>query len=145
MSWQQIPRCVGMITLMVHDLNDAIAFFKGKLGMKVYDESNEEDGSRFVTIHPCSSRYENIDKKAGSSTRILLKEASSQAQKDCVGKQCGDAVMGIIETLNFETDYNDWKSNDVIFCEEPRVEPYGTVVIFEDLYGNKWDLIEKVG
>ena len=77
-----------------------------------------------------------------NGTNLLLAQASTDEQNAAVGNQTGGRVFLFLQTNDFWRDYNDMKSKGVIFNEEPRVEEYGTVVVFQDLYGNKWDLLE---
>jgi catechol 2,3-dioxygenase-like lactoylglutathione lyase family enzyme len=123
---------IGSISLLVHDYDDAIAFYTKKLRFNLPEDTNLGDGKRWVLLAPPGS---------GESC-LLLAKAASPLQEKCVGNQTGGRVFLFLHTDDFWRDYRDMKSCGVVFIEEPRVESYGTVVVFEDLYGNKWDLLE---
>lgn len=122
---------ISAINLLVNDYQEALEFYRDKLGFYVIDDISM-DNHRWLTISP--------DKSA--NFKLIICKASSQLQTQAIGKQAGDAVLGILQTNNFNEKYAQMESTGVKFCEQPRQETYGTVVIFEDLYGNKWDLIE---
>lgn len=126
-------RSLATITLLCRSCAEAKDFYVSKLGFSVTMDSGGEDADRFLVI---SYGQDN------NGAAILLKHATSEQQQACVGKQCGDGVMAIIHTNQFWRDFETWKAAGVIFCEEPRKEDYGTVVIFQDLYGNRLDLLE---
>ncbi|WP_299438117.1 VOC family protein [uncultured Aquimarina sp.] len=127
-----MKRNIGAITLVVKEYDEAIHYYVNKLNFKLIEDIKLNDKKRWVTIAPENS----------SETTILLAEAATQEQKKAIGYQTGGRVFLFLHTTDFWKDYNDMKSKGVSFLEEPREEIYGTVVVFEDLYGNKWDLIE---
>ncbi|WP_298318191.1 VOC family protein [uncultured Aquimarina sp.] len=127
-----MKRGIGAITLVVKNYDEAIHYYLDKLNFKLIEDTKLSDKKRWVTIAPSNS----------SETIILLAEAATLEQKKAIGNQTGGRVFLFLHTDDFWRDYNDMKSKDVSFLEEPREEIYGTVVVFEDLYGNKWDLIE---
>jgi len=123
------------VTLVVADYDEALAWYCGKLGFTVVsDEYQPEQDKRWVVIAPPGA-------PAGSAT-ILLARASSPEQAATIGNQTGGRVFLFLETDDFWRDYQAWQAAGVRFFREPARAPYGTVAVFEDLYGNRWDLIE---
>jgi catechol 2,3-dioxygenase-like lactoylglutathione lyase family enzyme len=123
------------VTLVVADYDEALAWYCGKLGFSlVSDEYQPEQDKRWVVIAPPGAL-------AGSAT-ILLARASSPEQAATIGNQTGGRVFLFLETDDFWRDYQAWQAAGVRFVREPARAPYGTVAVFEDLYGNRWDLIE---
>lgn len=125
-------RNIGAVTLVVKDYDEAIHYYLHKLNFKLIEDTKLSDKKRWVLIAPSSN----------ANTTILLALADSPEQEKAIGNQTGGRVFLFLYTDNFWRDYNDMKSKGVSFLEEPREETYGTVVVFEDLYGTKWDLIE---
>lgn len=123
---------LGYITLVVRDYDEALSFYTKKLQFEVIKDTDLGNGKRWVVIAPCGS----------AECRLLLAKASSAEQAKFVGNQAGGRVFLFLHTDDFWRDYQRMKSSGVAFTEEPRVEPYGTVAVFEDLYGNRWDLLE---
>lgn len=123
---------IGCITLLVGNYDDAIAFYTKKLGFTLVEDTDLGGGKRWVLVAPPNS----------GGTKLLLAQAGNSEQAQFVGNQTGGRVFLFLETNNFRRDYERMKANGVVFLEEPRIEAYGTVVVFQDLYGNKWDLIE---
>ncbi|MDY8134219.1 VOC family protein [Aquimarina sp. 2201CG5-10] len=128
-----MKRKIGALTLVVKDYDDAIQFYVEKLNFSLIQDIQLDDAKRWVLIAPSNH----------NETNILLAKAASTEQQKAIGNQTGGRVFLFLHTNDFWNDYNQMKSKGVSFLEEPRVEPYGTVVVFEDLYGNKWDLIEQ--
>jgi len=123
------------VTLVVADYDEALAWYCGKLGFTVVsDEYQPEQDKRWVVIAPPGA-------PAGSAT-ILLARASSPEQAATIGNQTGGRVFLFLETDDFWRDYQAWQAAGVRFFREQARAPYGTVAVFEDLYGNRWDLIE---
>ena len=122
----------AMLTLVVTDYDAAISFYRDKLGFALLADTDMGAGKRWVIVGP-------ID---GGGARLLLAKATNAAQHAAVGNQTGGRVMGFIETDDFAGSHTDMVARGVTFLEAPRHEPYGWVAVFEDLYGNKWDLIE---
>ncbi|WP_286261096.1 VOC family protein [Thalassotalea atypica] len=118
--------------LVVEDYDDAIAFYTTKLQFTVIEDTPLGQGKRWVLIAPPNS----------TGTNLLLAKASSKEQESAIGNQSGGRVFLFLQTNDFWRDYQLMKANGVLFNEEPRLEPYGTVVVFQDLYGNKWDLLQ---
>lgn len=128
-------RRIGAFTFLVRDYDEAIAYFTGSLGFNLVEDTKLSEDKRWVLVEP----------SGGSAMRILLARASTPEQVARIGDQTGGRVFLFLETDDFSRDYTSMKSNGVRFIEEPRRETYGTVAIFEDLYGNRWDLIEYRG
>jgi len=124
-------RSIATLTLLVREYDEAIAFFTGALRFTLLEDKPLGDGKRWVRLAPSESR--------GAS--LLLAKAATPEQLDRVGDQTGGRVFMFLETSDFWDDYNTMRSRGVRFTEEPRQEPYGWVVVFLDLYGNKWDLV----
>ncbi|GAA0643494.1 VOC family protein [Brevundimonas lenta] len=122
---------ISAISLLVRDYDEAIAFYVGKLGFELSENTDMGGGKRWVRATP-----------KGGQTSLLLAKATSEAQLSQVGDQAGGRVWLFLETDDFARDHAAWTAAGVTFRESPRYEPYGTVAVFEDLYGNAWDLIE---
>ena len=123
---------LALVTLVVDDYDEAIGFYTGKLGFDLVEDTPLVDGNRWVVVAPPGS----------TGTRVLLAEAASPTQRERVGDQTGGRVAFFLHTEEFERDHEQLRAAGVTFVETPRHEPYGTVAVFEDLYGNRWDLIE---
>lgn len=126
---------IALITLLVRDYDEAIDFYVGKLGFKLVEDSKLTDSKRWVKVSPTES----------SETCLLLAKAVTDEQKKQIGNQTGGRVFLFLNTDNFQEDYKKMKLNGIHFIEEPRSENYGSVAVFEDIYGNKWDLIQEKG
>ncbi|MFD6091080.1 VOC family protein [Oerskovia sp. NPDC060338] len=122
-------------TYLVHDLDDAIAFFTDALGFTLRQDETFEGGWRRVVVGP------GTDGDA-KGTGLVLALATSDDARSRVGRQAGDEVAFFLQTDDFATQHARMLAHGVRFREEPRHEAYGTVAIFEDLYGTAWDLIE---
>ncbi|WP_285163002.1 VOC family protein [Shewanella goraebulensis] len=123
---------IGVIALVVDDYDDAIAFYTQKLQFTLVEDTDLGGGKRWVLVSPPN----------GNGTKLLLAQASNETQKLSVGNQTGGRVFLFLQTNDFWRDYKLMLANEVVFNEEPRIEEYGTVVVFQDLYGNKWDLLQ---
>ncbi|MDO7086260.1 VOC family protein [Pseudocolwellia sp. AS88] len=123
---------IGGISLVVANYDDAIEFYTKKLQFTLIDDIDLGQGKRWVQVSPPNS----------NGTNLVLSQASNEQQKQAVGNQGGGSVLLFLKTNDFWRDYDLMKANGVIFNEEPRVEEYGVVVIFQDLYGNQWDLLQ---
>ena len=121
-----------MLALVVRDYDEAIDYFTRCLRFTLLEDSDRGNGKRWVVVSPPGS--------AGAS--LLLARAVNPEQESRIGNQTGGRVFLFLHTTDFWGDYNYMKSQGVEFVEQPRQEEYGTVVVFRDLYGNKWDLIE---
>lgn len=122
---------LGAVSLLVRDYDEAIAFFVGMLGFELSEDADMGGGKRWVRVTP-----------RGGQTSLLLARATTDAQREAVGKQAGDRVWLFLETDDLVRDHAAWRAAGVEFRETPRQESYGKVVVFQDLYGNAWDLIE---
>lgn len=123
---------IGLCALIVRDYDDAIAFYTDKVGFDLIEDTDMGDGKRWVIVAP----------KGAMETRILLARASGADQENAIGNQTGGRVGFFLNTDDFARDHARMTKAGVRFLEAPRHEPYGTVAVFEDLYGNKWDLLE---
>ena len=123
---------ISLMTLVVRDYDEAIAFYVGKLGFTLREDTALPPDKRWVVIAPSDS----------GGTGLLLAQATAP-QEPAIGHQSGGRVLLFLETDDFRGDYETFRRNGVRFLEKPRHEPYGDVVVFEDLYGNRWDLIQK--
>jgi len=131
-----MPQNLGYVTLVVRDYDEAITFFTESLGFELIEDTPSTDrqgrDKRWVLIAPAQS----------SGTRILLAKASSPEEATRVGNQTGGRVFLFLHTDDFWRDYRAMLAKEVKFVREPKKEEYGTVAVFEDLYGNKWDLLQ---
>lgn len=124
------------IALIVRDYDEALAFYVGQLGFTLVEDSAvPEQGKRWVVVRPPGA-------EAGA-TSILLARAASPEQVAAIGNQAGGRVFLFLETDDFARDHAAFSAAGVRFIEAPRHEVYGIVAVFEDLYGNLWDLIER--
>lgn len=123
---------IGYIALLVRDYDEAIAYFTGRLGFELVEDTNLGNEKRWVLIAPSGSH----------ETRILLAKAATADQAQRIGDQAGGRVFLFLHTDDVWRDYEAYRAKGVRFREEPRMEPYGTVAVFEDLYGNRWDLLQ---
>jgi catechol 2,3-dioxygenase-like lactoylglutathione lyase family enzyme len=122
---------IGSFTLVVSDYDEAIAYYTEKLGFELRADAPQENGKRWVLVAP-----------PGAETSILLAKAGNDNQSTFVGNQTGGRVGFFLHTDDFKRDYDLFLARGVKFCEQPRHESYGSVAVFEDLYGNRWDLLQ---
>ena len=122
---------IGHLALVVREYDEAINWFTKKLGFSLLEDIDEGD-KRWVLVAPPGSK----------GTSLLLARADGLTQEVAIGRQTGGRVFLFLHTDDFWGDYQSMVSKGVEFLEKPRDEPYGTVVVFQDLYGNKWDLIQ---
>ena len=127
-----MPQSIAHLTLVVRNYDEAIAFYTQKLGFQLLQDTPLPDNKRWLLVAPPGSR----------GAALLLAEADSPAQSLAIGKQTGGRVFLFLHTDDFWRDYKAYQSRGVHFLESPRQESYGTVAVFEDLYGNRWDLLE---
>ena len=127
-----IKQRISNIALVVEDYDDAIKFYTQKLNFELVENTDLGGGKRWVQISPPNAE----------GTNILLAKASNDQQQQSIGNQAGGRVFLFLQTNDFWRDYEHMKSQGVEFTEQPRVEEYGTVVVFKDLYGTKWDLLQ---
>lgn len=124
---------IGALALLVPNYDQAITYYTENLGFELVEDTKLSETKRWVLIAP----------KGSSETRILLAEADGPDQKNAIGNQSGGRVLLFLNTDNFDRDHAAMQAAGVAFLEEPRTEPYGKVAVFEDLFGNRWDLIES--
>ena len=124
---------IATVTLVVREYDEAIAFFTDALGFSLVEDTPLGGGKRWVRMAPAES--------GGAS--LLLAKAVTPEQLEHVGNQTGGRVFLFLETSDFWSDYHRMQARGVRFTEQPRHEPYGWVVVFLDLYGNKWDLVQR--
>ncbi|MEO7169968.1 MAG: VOC family protein [Pseudomonadota bacterium] len=123
------------IALVVRDYDEALAFYVGTLGFTLVEDSYQPaQDKRWVVVAPPGA--------APGATSLLLARAATPEQAAFVGDQAGGRVFLFLATDDFARDHAAMLKKGVVFVREPRVEPYGTVAVFRDLYGNLWDLIE---
>lgn len=122
---------IGAVTLVVSDYDEAIAYYTQTLGFVLREDTPLPEGKRWVVVAPPGS----------PETALLLARAASEEQASRRGNQTGGRVFLFLHTDNFLRDYRAMSEKGVRFLEEPRQEAYGTVAVFEDLYGNRWDLL----
>lgn len=127
-----VQQQIGNIALVVENYDDAIEFYTQKLQFTLVEDTHLGGGKRWVQVAPPNS----------NGTNLLLAQASTEPQTQAIGNQTGGRVFLFLQTNDFWRDYESMKAKGVMFNEEPRVEEYGTVVVFQDLYGNKWDLLQ---
>ncbi|MEM9634391.1 MAG: VOC family protein [Pseudomonadota bacterium] len=127
-----MKQIIGAVTLVVPDYDDAIAFYVEKAGFDLIQDTQLSEDKRWVLIAP----------KGSSETRLLLAKADGAAQVAAIGNQAGGRVVLFLNTDDFDRDYQAMTENGVTFLEEPRTEVYGKVAVFQDPFGNKWDLIQ---
>jgi catechol 2,3-dioxygenase-like lactoylglutathione lyase family enzyme len=122
---------ITAVALVVRDYDEALAFFTGCLRFAVVEDAPLAGGKRWVVVRP-----------PGGGTALLLARAANPEQAARVGDQTGGRVFLFLRTDDFWRDYQDMQSRGVRFAEGPREEAYGTVAVFLDLYGNRWDLVQ---
>jgi catechol 2,3-dioxygenase-like lactoylglutathione lyase family enzyme len=125
---------LGLMTLVVRDYDEAIAYYRDALGFELREDTLRTDGSRWVVVAP----------PGAAEAALLLARAATPGQAARIGDQTGGRVGLFLNTDDFDRDYKRMVAAGVVFEEEPRYESYGAVVVFQDLYGNRWDLIEPV-
>ncbi|MEI7882220.1 MAG: VOC family protein [Actinomycetota bacterium] len=121
---------LGLVAFVAREYDEAIGFFVGKLDFELMEDTDMGDGKRWVVVAPAS----------GAS--LLIARAVTDGEKASVGNQAGGRVAFFLNTDNFDRDHANWSARGVKFREQPRHEVYGTVAVFEDLYGAPWDLIQ---
>jgi catechol 2,3-dioxygenase-like lactoylglutathione lyase family enzyme len=119
------------VALLVREYDEAIAFFTEKLRFTVREDTVIDSGKRWVLVCPPGS----------TGTSLLLARASTEEQSRLVGNQGAGRVFLFLRTDDFRRDYEGMRERGVVFLENPRTEAYGSVAVFQDLYGNKWDLL----
>ncbi len=121
---------LGLVGLLVREYDEAIAFYVGKRGFDLVEDTAMGAGKRWVVVRP-----------QGGETGLLLAKAANDRQAAAVGDQIGGRVFLFLRSDDFWRDHKAFAAKGVRFLEAPREEPYGPVAVFEDLYGNRWDLL----
>jgi catechol 2,3-dioxygenase-like lactoylglutathione lyase family enzyme len=128
-----LSQSISAVALVVRDYDEAVRFFTHALRFEVVEDTPLTPGKRWVTVRP-----------PGGGTSILLAKAATPEQAARVGDQTGGRVFLFLQTDDFWRDFRDLTGRGVQFAEGPREEGYGTVAVFLDLYGNRWDLVERL-
>jgi catechol 2,3-dioxygenase-like lactoylglutathione lyase family enzyme len=123
---------LGATTVLVRDYDEATAFYTVALGFDCIEDARLGPDKRWLLVAPPGS----------TETRLLLAKADTPAQAAQVGNQAGGRVFLFLHTDDFWRDFRAFSARGVVFLEDPRTEPYGTVAVFKDLYGNLWDLLQ---
>jgi len=126
---------LALVTLVVRDYDEAIEYFTQGLGFRLAEDAPRPDGKRWVVVQPPNE----------SGTALLLARAANPEQERAIGNQTGGRVGFFLYTDDFAASYEAMLAHGVRFTEQPRNEAYGRVVVFADMYGNRWDLIEPAG
>ena len=121
------------IAIVVRDYDEAIDYYTRVLGFELIEDVPRGPGKRWVRVAP----------RGDHGASLLLAKAANEEQTSRIGNQTGGRVFLFLHTDDFQRDYAAYSARGVKFIEQPRYEEYGTVVVFEDIYGNKWDLIER--
>jgi catechol 2,3-dioxygenase-like lactoylglutathione lyase family enzyme len=123
---------IGLVTLTVNNYDEAIEFYTQKLGFTLLEDTKQSEVKRWVVVAPSGSQ----------GCALLLAKAANIEQQSRIGNQTGGRVFLFLYTDDMERDYQNLINNQIKIVREPRIEQYGTVMVFADLYGNLWDLIE---
>jgi lactoylglutathione lyase len=124
---------IGSFAILVNEYDEAIDFYTNKLSFDLLEDTDMGNGKRWVLVKP----------HGAGSCNILLAKAANVEQISRIGNQTGGRVFLFLYTDDFWRDYNNMVSKGIEFTEKPREEVYGTVVVFKDIYGNKWDFIQR--
>jgi catechol 2,3-dioxygenase-like lactoylglutathione lyase family enzyme len=128
-----MDQSISQVALVVREYDEAIDFFVGKLGFNLIEDTYvPEQDRRWVVVAPPGS----------GASRLLLARAVGEEQASRIGNQTGGRVFLFLHTDDFWRDFHAYKSKGVDFVRDPKEEPYGTVAVFKDLYGNLWDLVQ---
>ena len=127
-----MTQSIALVTLLVHDYDEAVAFFTRALRFELVQDTPVSADKRWVVVAP----------PAGAGASLLLAKAATPEQEACIGNQTGGRVFMFLHTDDFWDAYQHMLASGVQFAEEPREEAYGHVVVFFDICGNKWDLLE---
>lgn len=130
-----MPQHLSLIALLVRDYDEARDFYVDRLGFSLVEDTPMGEGKRWLVVRP----------PGAIETGILLARAAGERQAAAVGEQGGGRVMLFLHTDDFDRDHAAFTARGVRFLEAPRREPYGSVAVFEDLYGNRWDLLQRAG
>lgn len=122
---------LSLVSLLVADYDEALDFYVDKLGFELLEDTPLSPDKRWVVVRP-----------QGSTAGLLLAKATGPEQQQCIGNQTGGRVFLFLQTDHFARDYGLLQANGIAIVRPPVQEAYGTVCVFEDLYGNRWDLIQ---
>ena len=128
-----MPLHISLISLLVSDYDEAIDHYVRQLGFTLMEDTLISEGKRWVIVAP----------SAGAQTGLLLAKAVGERQNAAIGQQSGGRVFLFLETDDFQEKFRAMSEAGIVFLESPRNEPYGAVAVFEDKFGNRWDLIER--
>lgn len=128
-----MTRSVAQVTVLVRDYDEAIEYFRRALRFDLVEDTPLEPGKRWVVVAP----------PAAPGAGLLLARAATAEQRGAIGNQAGGRVFLFLESADFWDDYEHMRAQGVEFQEAPREEAYGTVAVFRDLYGNRWDLLQQ--
>jgi catechol 2,3-dioxygenase-like lactoylglutathione lyase family enzyme len=128
-----VMQTLGYVALVVRDYDEALAFFTRTLNFLLIEDTRLSEDKRWVLIAPPGSQ----------GTALLLARAATSEQESRIGNQTGGRVFLFLHTDDFWRDYREMIARKVVFIRPPQEEEYGTVAVFEDLYGNKWDLVQR--
>ena len=130
-----MKQTLGLVSLVVRDYDEALAFYVGKLGFTLVEDSFvPEQNKRWVVIEPPGA--------VGQGSKLLLARGSNPEQISRIGNQTGGRVFLFLYTDDFWRDFKAYQARGIEFVREPSEAPYGTVAVFKDLYGTLWDLVE---
>jgi catechol 2,3-dioxygenase-like lactoylglutathione lyase family enzyme len=129
-----MSQSISSVAVVVRDYDEDIDYFTNRVGFELIADEDLGNGKRWVQVAP----------RSAEGTRLLLARAATLEQEARIGDQTGGRVFLFLTTDDFWGDYRAMKMRGVEFTEEPRHEPYGTVAVFADLYGNLWDLVQYV-
>lgn len=128
-----MKQSIGQVAIVVSEYDEAITFYTSTLGFTLIEDTYiPEQDKRWVIVAPPNS----------TESRVLLARAANDEQASRIGNQTGGRVFMFLFTDDFWRDYKNYQSKGVVFVREPKEETYGTVAVFEDLYGNLWDLLQ---
>jgi catechol 2,3-dioxygenase-like lactoylglutathione lyase family enzyme len=130
------------VTFLVRDYDEALAWFTDALRFVRVEDTDLGGGKRWLVVRPPGPAAPDATGDS-SGTGLLLARATTGEQEAAVGRQAGGRVAFFLATDRFDDDHRHMIGRGVVFREQPRAEPYGRVVVFEDLYGNPWDLLER--
>lgn len=128
---------LALVTIVVDDYDAAIRFYCDTLGFELVEDADREAGKRWVVVAPPGS-----GSNGSNGAHLLLARADGDTQRQRIGDQTGGRVFLFLHTNDFDRDYARYRARGVRFLETPREEPYGKVAVFEDVYGNRWDLLQ---
>ena len=128
-----VQQAIGMTSIVVEDYDKALEFYVGILGFELIEDTFiQAQGKRWVVVAPAG----------GAGSRLLLAKANGDDQRSRIGNQTGGRVFMFLYTDDFYRDYESYREQGVKFIRDAKEEPYGTVAVFQDLYGNQWDLVQ---